>query len=96
MIGKVYIIKNDMNYYLNNSIHYLGTLETMNVVDKIAEDTIVFHQIHKRIWPAAQRDATFWSHLTNVPDEENKSEDSPHIWATVNNSVELPSHPVCF
>lgn len=66
----------------------------MNIVDKIAEDTILFHQIHKRIWPAAQRDATFWSHLTHVPDEEDKSEDSPHIWATVNNSVELPSHPV--
>lgn len=73
-----------------------GTLETMNVVDKIAEDTILFHQIHKRIWPAAQRDATFWSHLTHVPDEENKSEDSPHMWATVNSSVELPSHPVCY
>lgn len=73
-----------------------GTLETMNIVDKIAEDTILFHQIHKRIWPAAQRDATFWSHLTHVPDEEDKSEDSPHIWATVNNSVELPSHPVCY
>lgn len=67
----------------------------MNIVDKIAEDTIVFHQIHKRIWPAAQRDATFWSHLTHVPDEEDKSEDSPHIWATVNNSVELSTHPVC-
>lgn len=71
-----------------------GTLETMNVVDKIAEDTIVFHQIHKRIWPTAQRDATFWSHLTHVPDEENKSDDSPHIWAVVNNSVELSSYPV--
>lgn len=80
-------------FYPEYRYDWEGTLETMNVVDKIAEDTIVFHQIHKRIWPAAQRDATFWSHLTHVPDEENKSEDSPHIWATVNSSVELPSHP---
>jgi collagen type IV alpha-3-binding protein len=80
-------------FYPEYRYDWEGTLETMNIVDKIAEDTIVFHQIHKRIWPTAQRDATFWSHLTHVPDEDDKSEDSPHIWATVNNSVELPSHP---
>ncbi|XP_050538132.1 ceramide transfer protein [Daktulosphaira vitifoliae] len=79
-------------FYPEYRYDWEGTLETMNVVNEIANDTIVFHQIHKRIWPAAQRDCTFWSHLTHVPDVDNESEDGPHIWAVVNNSVELPSH----
>ncbi len=39
------------------------TIETMRVLEEVSPDTMVFHQTHKRIWPAAQRDSLFWSHI---------------------------------
>jgi collagen type IV alpha-3-binding protein len=39
------------------------TLEECNILESIAPDTLVFLQTHKRIWPANQRDALFWSHM---------------------------------
>ncbi|RZF35041.1 hypothetical protein LSTR_LSTR009633 [Laodelphax striatellus] len=68
-----------------------GTLEQMTVVENIAEDTLVFLQIHKRIWPASQRDALFWSHITQVPDQHDQ--DSHNIWVVVNHSTQHPQHP---
>ena len=33
------------------------TVEEVTVLEKIAPDTLIFLQLHKRVWPAAQRDA---------------------------------------
>ncbi|OTF82566.1 goodpasture antigen-binding protein-like protein, partial [Euroglyphus maynei] len=33
-----------------------NTLDSMKVVENINPNTLVFHQIHKRVWPAQQRD----------------------------------------
>ena len=35
----------------------------MTVLEDVSPDTMIFHQTHKRIWPAAQRDSLFWSHI---------------------------------
>ena len=43
-----------------------NTLESMKVIEEINPNTIIFHQIHKRVWPAAQRDTVFWSHIRRV------------------------------
>lgn len=61
-----------------------NTLESMKVIEEINPNTIIFHQIHKRVWPAAQRDTVFWSHIRRVlgsctsdvaiPSEENDME----------------------
>ncbi|KAF6216601.1 hypothetical protein GE061_000945 [Apolygus lucorum] len=67
------------------------TLEQMTVVEKVSEDTLVFHQVHKRIWPTTQRDALFWSHMTHMTDP--KDHDAHDIWAVVNNSTQLPEFP---
>ncbi|XP_018909083.1 ceramide transfer protein [Bemisia tabaci] len=66
------------------------TLEHMTVVENISDDTLIFLQLHKRIWPATQRDALFWSHIRQVPPNEPGVRD---IWIVVNNSTELPKHP---
>lgn len=50
----------------------------MTVVETIRDDTLVFHQVHKRIWPTSQRDALFWSHITRVPDQHDR--DASDIW----------------
>lgn len=68
------------------------TLEKMSVAETIADDTIIFWQIHKSIWPVQQRDALFWSHLTQVPDPNDKDA-AQNIWVVVNNSTDLPEYP---
>ena len=55
------------------------TLEQATVLEKIAEDTLVFLQLHKRVWPSAQRDALFWSHSRCV-----KSENHSQTWIVCN------------
>ncbi|XP_025831112.1 collagen type IV alpha-3-binding protein isoform X2 [Agrilus planipennis] len=69
------------------------TLEHMNVVETISEDTLVFYQLHKRIWPASQRDVVFWSHIRHLPNDQDR--DGPHIWTVVNQSTEHPEYPGC-
>ncbi|XP_008486544.1 collagen type IV alpha-3-binding protein-like, partial [Diaphorina citri] len=67
------------------------TLEKMTVAETISEDTILFWQIHKSIWPVTQRDAVFWSHMTQVPDPSDR--DAQNIWIVVNNSTDLDAYP---
>ncbi|KAI5709510.1 hypothetical protein M8J76_006484 [Diaphorina citri] len=67
------------------------TLEKMTVAETISEDTIIFWQIHKSIWPVTQRDAVFWSHMTQVPDPSDR--DAQNIWIVVNNSTDLDAYP---
>lgn len=64
----------------------------MTILDHISEDTLVFLQIHKRVWPAAQRDALFWSHIRSVPDARDS--DGPRTWIVCNNSTDHDKAPV--
>ncbi|XP_003373952.1 collagen type IV alpha-3-binding protein [Trichinella spiralis] len=43
------------------------TLEELKVIERMSEDTMILQQIHKRVWPAAQRESLFWSHIRRVP-----------------------------
>ncbi|XP_060533211.1 ceramide transfer protein-like isoform X1 [Cylas formicarius] len=67
------------------------TLEHMTVLETIAEDTLIFHQVHKRIWPASQRDVVFWSHLRQLPNDQDR--EGPDMWTVVNNSTEISTYP---
>jgi len=49
-------------------------------------------QLHKRVWPAAQRDALFWSHMRQVPNNERQKE-FVDTWIVCNKSAK---HPVTF
>lgn len=66
----------------------------MTVLEVLSEDTIIFHQIHKRVWPAAQRDAVFWSHMREVPRDGSDDETVLNTWVVVNHSADVDSHPV--
>ncbi|XP_052132271.1 ceramide transfer protein isoform X2 [Frankliniella occidentalis] len=80
-------------YFFNPQyrLEWEATVETTTVLEKIADDILLFLQVHKRIWPASQRDAVFWSHMRHVPDD--KDQDGPPIWVVVNNSVDIPDLP---
>lgn len=66
----------------------------MTVLETISEDTLLFHQTHKRIWPASQRDVIFWSHMKRLPNDQDR--DGPDMWTVVNNSTEHSDYPVRF
>lgn len=59
------------HYFFNPRYRYEWetTLETMTIVEEISADALVFHQTFKRIWPASQRDALFWSHVRHSSDD---------------------------
>lgn len=63
----------------------------MTILEQISSDTIVFLQTHKRIWPANQRDALFWSHMKNI--RENGDSNAHDEWLVCNHSIELDEYP---
>ncbi|XP_066148344.1 ceramide transfer protein [Euwallacea fornicatus] len=81
------------HYFFNPKYRYdwETTLEHMKVLETISDDTLIFFQTHKRIWPASQRDVVFWSHLRNLPNDQDR--DGPDVWTVVNYSTESPDHP---
>lgn len=68
-----------------------ATLEDMTVIENISKDTLVFLQTHKRIWPASQRDALFWSHIRRVTDDQDP--DAHDLWIVCNHSTDHPNYP---
>lgn len=67
------------------------TLEDVQILEKIAPDTLVFLQTHKRIWPANQRDALFWSHMRKI--EEGLDAGAKDAWIVCNHSTRNVSYP---
>lgn len=110
----VHVIKGVTGYemchrFFNPSVRFEWeeTLESMKVVDVLDVNTLIFHQIHKRIWPAAQRDAVFWSHIRDIESPSSsclsKDDISPinrpdiklnDVWIVCNNSTDKPEIPV--
>lgn len=73
-----------------------GMVETVEVVETLAEDTLVFHQLHKRVWPSTQRETLFCSHmctLTNAPCPDNMV---GHTLMVCNFSMDHDKVPVSF
>ncbi|XP_043256945.1 ceramide transfer protein isoform X1 [Colletes gigas] len=68
-----------------------ATLEDMTVIENISKDTLIFLQTHKRIWPASQRDALFWSHMRRVSDDQDP--DAHDLWIVCNHSTEHSDYP---
>lgn len=77
-----------------------NTLESMKVVEEINPNTLIFHQIHKKVWPAAQRDAVFWSHIRKVPldqvsfDKSLSNAKPDDVWLVCNSSTDSVDIPV--
>jgi collagen type IV alpha-3-binding protein len=72
-----------------------GTLDSSRMIEALSDDTLIFHQVHKRVWPSAQRDTCFWSHIRSVDkNEENKNPNSFPDWIVVNYSTTHDLAPV--
>ncbi|XP_072942304.1 ceramide transfer protein [Epargyreus clarus] len=74
------------HYFFNPRYRYEWetTLETMTIVEAISSDALVFHQTFKRVWPASQRDALFWSHARAADD---------NTYAVINHSTTNADYP---
>lgn len=68
------------------------TLDCMNVVENLSTDTCVLHQVHKRVWPAAQRESLFWSHFRRV--NSHKDPDASDLYIVCNHDMERPDVPL--
>ncbi|CAG5127022.1 unnamed protein product [Candidula unifasciata] len=66
-----------------------ATLDNCHVVEWLSDDTFVSNNVIKRVWPASQRDALFWSHIRHV---SKRNDEGPDCWIVVNYSCE---HPEC-
>lgn len=64
----------------------------MTILENVSPDTLVFLQTHKRLWPASQRDALFWSHMKNIKDDPDP--DVHDSWIVCNHSIEHETYPV--
>uniref|UniRef100_A0A1A9UCS9 Ceramide transfer protein n=1 Tax=Glossina austeni TaxID=7395 RepID=A0A1A9UCS9_GLOAU len=62
------------------------TLEECIILEKISSDTYLFLQTHKRVWPASQRDALFWSHMRKITN--NLDDEAVDCWIVCNNSTD--------
>jgi collagen type IV alpha-3-binding protein len=68
------------------------TLVKMNIVETLDQNTVVLHQLHKRVWPTAQRESLFWSHLEEVSDQ--KDSDAFDCWVVCNHNVDRDDVPL--
>lgn len=68
----------------------LATLDSTKIIEVLDPDTVVFYQVHKRVWPSAQRDSCFWSHIRCIA----KSEEDQPTWLVVNYTTPHPLAPV--
>jgi collagen type IV alpha-3-binding protein len=64
----------------------------LNVVETIDPNTIVLHQLHKKVWPAAQRESLFWSHLEEISDQ--KEDDAFDAWIVCNHNIDRDDVPL--
>ncbi|KAM4643164.1 ceramide transfer protein-like isoform 13-T16 [Amazona ochrocephala] len=67
------------------------TIENFHVVENLADDAIIIYQMHKRVWPASQRDVLYLSAIRRIP---AFNENDPETWIVCNFSVEHDSAPL--
>ena len=60
------------------------TIDSFDVLEVLNADTLVFHNIHKRVWPSVQRDCVILSHIVRIDDS---------TWCVSNMSVEHEGAP---
>lgn len=71
---------------------FLDTLVKMNKIKTLGPNTAILHQIHRRIWPSAQRESLFWSQKLDV--SEHRDSDAIDAHMVVNHDTEAVNVPV--
>jgi hypothetical protein len=84
---------------LSFSFH-IGTLELCKVIETFSPNTMVFHQLYKRVWPSSQRETLFMSHIREIPSSDVSLErleyEVGNPWLSINYSIDHPDIPVSF
>jgi collagen type IV alpha-3-binding protein len=87
-------------YFFDPSVRmeWEATLSSSRVIEVLSDDTLIFNQVHKRIWPTSQRDTCFWSHIRSVPRIVKINDGNEEIldWMVVNYSTEHDQAPVIY
>ena len=47
---------------------------SMSMLEEISPSSFTFQQVHNRVWPDAQNNAVFWSHMKSVEVSPRKAE----------------------
>jgi len=55
------------------------TLDISTVIETLDPDTLLFHQKHKKVWPAAQRDTVAVTHIRSIPPETPRNNKNQRI-----------------
>eukprot|EP00794_Sanderia_malayensis_P009874 gene9874-10884_t len=60
------------HYFFDKNVRmeWDSTVEKTKVIEKLSENTLIFHQVHKRVWPSSQRDTCFVSNLRKLTYED--------------------------
>ncbi|XP_070541688.1 ceramide transfer protein-like [Ptychodera flava] len=69
------ITAHEMCHYFfdaGSRMEWNATLETADVIEVLSADTLVWHEVVKRVWPATQRDCVYCSHYRKVSMDEDK------------------------
>ncbi|XP_076465042.1 ceramide transfer protein-like [Babylonia areolata] len=74
----------------DNRLEWEATLESTQVVEWLSDDTFINNNVIKRVWPASQRDACFWSHIRHITANHDEG---PDKWIVVNYSCDHPNCP---
>ncbi|XP_047426464.1 ceramide transfer protein-like isoform X3 [Mugil cephalus] len=61
------------------------TIENFNVVETLSDNAAIVYQLHKRVWPASQRDVLYLSAMRKVL---ANNENDPDTWLVCNFSVD--------
>ncbi|KAK6730311.1 hypothetical protein RB195_007025 [Necator americanus] len=83
-----------MHYFYDDKykMDWDHTLNGMSVVERISPDTMVLHQKHKTVWPAAPRESLFISHIRRVDDL--KREGAHDLYIVCNKDISRADVPV--
>ncbi|KAK3735008.1 hypothetical protein QZH41_010662 [Actinostola sp. cb2023] len=99
-LGVPYLLYLVFPYLLYLGVPYLlslATIEYFDILEKLSDSTLIFHQVLKRIWPSSQRDFVFCSHIQDIsPDQEGERLDNEvgYAWMVCNFSIDHPDAPV--
>ena len=77
-----------------NSCVFLGTIEKLNTLEVLSDDSMIFHHLHKRVWPSTQRETVFLSHHCTLEGEPRPSNMIGRSHLVCNFSLDHPSTPV--
>lgn len=85
-----------INFFFDKEtrLEWEGTLESADLIETLTEDTMIFHQLHKRVWPSTQRETLFCSHLCTLPNAPRPENMVGHTWMVCNFSTDHDKVPV--